>query len=217
MKKYLVSISMVLFLLTSLGSRVAFTEEVDVTITNLTKEQPFSPPVLVSHNKGFELFTAGTQASAGLELMAEDGDPSVMLSEIEGNADVNQVKAASGPVPPGGSITMSIDVDRNFKNISVAGMLVNTNDSFFGIKGITISRKISRRTAIAPAYDAGTEENNEDCAFIPGPFCAGASTSGGADEDGVIIINNGVHGVGDLIPAQHDWRNPVAMITITKK
>ena len=216
MKKYLISIAMVLFLLTSLGSRIAFTEEVDVTITNLTSNQPFSPPVLVSHNDEFALFTAGTKASAGLELMAEDGDPSGILSEIEGNANVNQVIAASGPIPPGGSLTISIDVDRKVRYISVAGMLVNTNDSFFGINGIKVLHKTSR-TAFAPAFESGTEENNEDCAFVPGPFCEGASTTGGAEEDGVIIINNGIHGVGDLIPALHDWRNPVALITITRK
>ena len=206
---------MVLFLLTCFGNRIAFTEEIDVTITNLTTNQPFSPPIVVSHNDAFALFAAGTQASAGLELMAEDGDPSGMVSEIEGDANVNQVVAATGPIPPGGSLTMSIDVDRNFKNISVAGMLVNTNDTFFGINGIKVSRK-KPRTVLAPAYESGTEENNEDCDFVPGPFCEGASSAGGADQDGVIVINNGVHGIADLIPALHDWRNPVAMINITK-
>ena len=216
MKKYLISIPMVLLFLTSLVTKVAFTDEVDVTIVNLTTDQPFSPPLLVSHNAEFELFTAGTEASDGLELMAEDGDPSGLLSEIEGDANVNQTVAASGPIAPGGSLTMSIDVDRNFKYISSAGMLVNTNDSFFGLNGIELLRRKSSITAMAPAYESGTEQNNEECAFIPGPFCTD-STTGGAEENGVIIINNGVHGIGDLIPELHDWRNPVAMITIKRK
>ena len=87
MKKYLISITMVLFLVISLGNRIAFTGQIFVSITNLTKDQPFSPPVLVSHNQGMLLsaphFRPGKEASAGLELLAEDGDTSGLLSEIE--------------------------------------------------------------------------------------------------------------------------------------
>ena len=108
---------------------------------------------------------------------------------------------------------MQIGINKEFRYISSVGMLVNTNDSFFGFNGVDVFRKKSGSMAVAPAYDAGTEENNEDWAFIPGPFCTD-STSGGADEGGVVLINNGVHGIGDLIPEMHDWRNPVALIVI---
>lgn len=32
---------------------------------------------------------------------------------------------------------------------------------------------------------------------------------------GGIVVDSGIHGVGDLAPAQFDWKNPVANITIT--
>ncbi len=35
-------------------------------------------------------------------------------------------------------------------------------------------------------------------------------------DEGYVHIHRGIHGVGDLVAAVHDWRNPVAKITITK-
>jgi hypothetical protein len=32
---------------------------------------------------------------------------------------------------------------------------------------------------------------------------------------GDVFIHAGIHGIGDLAPAQFDWKNPVAKITIT--
>ena len=44
-----------------------------VTITNVTKGQIFSPPLLATHEAGFGLFTPGTAASPALAKLAEDG------------------------------------------------------------------------------------------------------------------------------------------------
>ena len=75
-------------------------------------------------------------------------------------------------------------------------------------------------TLYSPAYDAGSERNDELCASIPGPFfaeCGGAGSGGkpGGGE-GYVHIHAGIHGIGDLHPAQRDWRNPVAQITIRR-
>jgi hypothetical protein len=67
------------------------------------------------------------------------------------------------------------------------------------------------------AYDAGSEVNDELCASIPGPDCGGAgagSPVGG--EEGYVHVHTGIHGIGDLDPSERDWRNPVAMITVTR-
>ncbi len=66
------------------------------------------------------------------------------------------------------------------------------------------------------AYDAGSEENNEDGAFIPGPpfgCCGGRATDGA---EGFVHIHSGVHGIADLAPEVYDWRNPTAMIRVTR-
>ena len=68
-----------------------------------------------------------------------------------------------------------------------------------------------------PAYDAGTEVNDEKCENIPGPPCDDKGANG-VEEGGVVHIHNGIHGIGGdgVEPAEHDWRNPVAKITVTR-
>ena len=36
----------------------------------------------------------------------------------------------------------------------------------------------------------------------------------GNDKEGFIHVHAGIHGIGDLIEAERDWRNPVARIAI---
>ena len=45
----------------------------NAAITNVTKDQIFSPPVLATHEAGFRVFMAGAPASAELVKVAEDG------------------------------------------------------------------------------------------------------------------------------------------------
>jgi hypothetical protein len=73
----------------------------------------------------------------------------------------------------------------------------------------------------SPAYDAGSERNDELCASIPGPdFFECGGPGGGSQveggEEGFVHVHSGIHGVGDLVPAERDWRNPVARISITR-
>ena len=43
-----------------------------VTITNITRGQIISAPIVISHNKDFQLFSLGMPASAELAALAED-------------------------------------------------------------------------------------------------------------------------------------------------
>ena len=73
------------------------------------------------------------------------------------------------------------------------------------------------------AYDAGTEDNDQSCANIPGPRCGGEGFVSGGGE-GFVHISNGFHDLGDtdengaevLGPATYDWRNSVARITVKR-
>lgn len=68
------------------------------------------------------------------------------------------------------------------------------------------------------AHSIGTEENNERCAFMPGPGCP--MNSGNRQKgpgEGFIHVHRGFHGVGDLKEANYDWRNPVAEVVITAR
>lgn len=186
-----------------------------VTITNLTRGQVITPPVIVSHKPKFELFTPGAPAIPDLAALAEDGATAPLIGFLAAHAAVFDFTAASGPLLPGTSVTLEINTSGAFSRISAVGMLASTNDAFFGIRGATVPKHGSK-TIEAEAYDAGSEGNSESCDFIPGPPCGSANARNTAMAEGFIHIHSGIHGIGDLVPAMHDWRNPVAEITIQR-
>ena len=71
------------------------------------------------------------------------------------------------------------------------------------------------RSTLAPGYDGGSEINDELCANIPGPHCGGAAFSDD-DGEGYVHIHPGIFGVGDLQASEHDWKNPIAKITVRR-
>ena len=186
-----------------------------VTITNLTRGQVITPPVIVSHKPEFELFTPGAPAIPELTALAEDGPTAPLIGYLAGQSAVLDFTAAPGPLLPGTSVTLEINTSGGFNRISAVGMLASTNDAFFGIRGVTVSKN-EPKTVEAEAYDAGSEGNSESCAFIPGPPCGSAGVRDTASAEGFVHIHAGIHGVGDLVPATHDWRNPVAEIKIER-
>lgn len=191
----------------------------EVTITNVTEGQVFSPPVLVTHSRDVALFGVGETAIEELALMAEAGDGGPLAELASGLRQVGEAQPTSAPIPPGASAVYTIGGAREFDVLSIVGMLVNTNDAFFAIDSQTLPRaRRGSRTYYAAGYDAGSEGNNEDCAFVPGPACpdgSGNARSTG-DAEGFVHIHNGVHGIADLAPDAYDWRNPVAKVTITR-
>ena len=187
-----------------------------VTITNLSQSQVFSPPVVAAHRVGASVFTAGRSADTALRLLAEDGDPSALAQRLEADDRVGDVAVSSGPLMPGQSLTLSIQSRVPFFRLSAVGMLVTTNDAFFGLENHPLPTGPWFQQVLVPAYDAGTEANNEDCAFIPGPPCGNAGVRDTDGAEGFISVHPGVYGQGDLDPATFDWRNPVAKVTVIR-
>lgn len=114
-------------------------------------------------------------------------------------------------------MTVTVKADDDADSLSIAAMLIPTNDGFFGVNRVRGPKNST--TLFSVAYDAGSEINDEICASIPGPFFAecggrggGAAVAGG--EEGFIDVHAGIHGIGDLKESMRDWRNPVAKITI---
>jgi len=185
-----------------------------VTITNITRGEIFTPIMVASHPRGLRLFKLGETAGTALARLAESGDTAplgaLLLSE-----GAHDVATADDVLPPGGSVTLTVDVAGNKRYLSVASMLVPSNDAFFALSGVQGPRGHRTKTLFSPAYDAGSESNDELCVSIPGPpfICAGEGFNP-ADGEGYVHIHPGIQGVGDLIVANHDWRNPVAKISI---
>jgi len=186
-----------------------------VTITNATSHQVITPPLIVVHNSKFNLFNVTAAASEGLATQAETGDNSVLYNEVNGANGVYDVVAASGPVVYGHSVTYDIRAPKKAK-ISVTGMLATSNDAFAAISGKSLPKKSV--SYMASTYDAGSEANNENCAYIPGPPCSAESGNLRATEgaEGFITIHSGIKGGRDLNPAQLDWRGATAIVTIDR-
>ncbi|UCF66892.1 MAG: spondin domain-containing protein, partial [Acidobacteriota bacterium] len=102
-------------------------------------------------------------------------------------------------------------------------MLVTTNDAFFAgtvpelQRAVLVgSRSPLMASAEAPAYDAGSERNTENCDHIPGPPCMSPFQRVTDGAEGYVYVHAGVHGSGDLDAAMRDWRNPVARISVRR-
>ena len=184
-----------------------------VTITNLTGGQVFSPPVVASHNHRTSLFTPGQPASDELAQVAEDAYADPLIAALVSSNDVFDVTIGPDVIPPGQTMSVDISARGDFPLVSLVGMLVTTNDAFYAVQ----DQSIWGGHTYALAWDAGSEGDSEDCAHIPGPPCGNAFVANDEGAEGFVYVDRGIHGIADLDPAVHDWRNPVALVTIARK
>jgi hypothetical protein len=188
----------------------------EVTVTNATAAQSFTPILVATHASESVLFRLGEPASAELAVLAEGGDTAPLAAVLAQNDQVLDVQSSSGLLGPGQSSTIRVATRGRFDRVSVAAMLIPTNDSFLALNGMRGPRGSDGITVFVPAYDAGSEPNDNRCVNIPGPVCGGEGTSPNAGGEGFVHISRGIHGNGDLDPAIYDWRNPVARITVRR-
>jgi hypothetical protein len=133
---------------------------------------------VLSHNAMGRVFWPGLPASDALSELAEDGSPDALAAALEANENVLDVVVADGALMPGATMVSDVESTGNFNRISAVGMLVTSNDAFFGLDNFRFRGspfRVPRTTA--PAWDAGTEFNSEDCDFIPGPPCGMRETT----------------------------------------
>ena len=187
----------------------------DVTITNLTSagSQPLSPPLFVVHSARADVWSLGEIATHPVAAIAEDANNApaeAAFVQLEGVSDV--FTGAGGPIPPGASRTYTVETSGHSSRLSVLTMLVNTNDGFTGLDSLRLRGHGETRSTMA--YDAGSELNNEEIAFIPGPCCNNPFVR---DPEGALIrMHEGITGRGDLSPATYGWSGPVARIQVSR-
>ncbi len=188
----------------------------EVTVTNLTKAQRFTPILAATHRGRISFFEAGQEASPELALLAEAGDIGPLQGVLESVPNlVSDISGTPGMLlDPGASVSFTITSKDRFRRFSMAAMLIPTNDTFVTLNSVVLPSR--SRTFEALAYDAGSEPNDEMCANIPGPPCMGVGPSEEAGGEGFVHIANGIHGVGNLDAAVYDWRSPVARVRIRR-
>ena len=199
----------------------------ELTITNLTNAQPLSPIAVIVHNAGYKTFRVGEAASVPLETLAEAGNNNPLVSDAAGDSNVMLATTGTGPIPPGSAqaIRFSMNIsDFGSSQLSVLSMLVNTNDAFTGLNGMTIpdmaiGESITRRTV---AYDAGTEADDELLANIPGPAAGGEGfNTVRGDRVNAVSMHNGVISQDDgfvtsELTEAHRFDNPVMAVKLTR-
>lgn len=219
---------LILIITLFLAADLASAEEMmryEVSITNITKGQTFTPRLVATHDASVSLFSFGKPAGAELELLAEAGDTGPLTELIMTVPNkVGHVMTDPGLLEPGKTTTFEINGHDNHNQLTFAAMLLPTNDTFVALLGMTLPAQGSV-SYFALAYDAGTEANDQNCAHIPGPRCGGEAHSMASDMDeGFVYISNGFHDLGhmddegnEILGSKlYDWRDSVAQITIKR-
>ncbi len=191
----------------------------EVTVTNLTHSQPLSPVAVVSHGD-ISLWQIGSSASVAIETIAESGDNSQILADT----DIISGSSGAGIILPGMSETLVFNTSsESVPFLSVATMLVNTNDAFTGKTSIDVSNLAigDNVTMKAVAYDAGTEANSEVAGTVPGPADGGEGFNATRDDVNYVAQHPGIVGIDDglstsVLTTEHKFDNPVIQLSITR-
>lgn len=209
----------------------------DVQITNLSNAIYFTPFLVAAHPAGNNLFVTGQPASANLQAMAEGGDISGLEADVTALGATVAANPAGGLLAPATSTTFSMNTDGTSNDrLTIVAMLLPTNDAFAGLNAVEIPTTAGTYSFDVPAYDAGTEANDELLTGGGAPGAAGmpadpgglAGTGGtgaaGADANAAVHIHRGslgdadsAGGASDLDVSVHRWLNPVVRVTVTVK
>jgi hypothetical protein len=207
----------------------------EVEISNLSNAIFFTPFLVAAHPEGSHLFTVGQPASANLQAMAEGGDISGLVADMMSVGATIVENPAGGVLAPATSTTFSMNTDGTSNDrLSLAAMLLPTNDGFAALNAIAIPAEVGTYVFDVPAYDAGTEANDElltgggtpGAPGIPadpgGLMGSGGSGAATADANSTVHIHRGslgdtdsTAGISDLDSRVHRWLNPVLRVTIT--
>lgn len=209
----------------------AATKRYRITVENLTTGQPFSPGVAATHVKQASFFRVGQAASAGLQEIAENGQPATAVGQLTGAAGVFDVQIFPQPTGPihriggPGSTSGSVEIEAraNANRVSLAIMLICTNDGFTGLESVKLPGGWEPAIHYSDGYDAGTEANEETAdSLVPpcgaaGPVAFSNMNNTSTDEDEVVRHHPGIQAdLGVLTPEDHGWTDPVAKITIQR-
>ena len=219
----------------SLASAMAFSQSIDVQVTNLTHGIHFTPILVSAHDSSTHLFEAGQAASTELQAMAEGGNTAPLMEASAASA-VNTDNLASGFLAPSASTPVtSIETAEN-THLSVVAMMLPTNDGFIGLDGWEVPQEAGTYTLYLNGYDAGTEVNDEIIDTLNGgatdgiPGAPGMDAGTGATGVTDMESNTSVHihrgntgdtsltgGISDVDSRIHRWLNPVAKVVVTVK
>jgi spondin N len=200
-----------------------------ITLRNLMSGQPLSPGVAATHTKAVTVWRVGSAASEGIRLIAENGEQARAVTELRTTPGVFDVvdiavptNRVGGSAPLPNPQSFEIRARGNANRLSLAVMLICTNDGFTGLSEIKLPGGFRPEEHLVGAYDAGTEQNNErfdqivdPCTTI-GPVIRPPDGNGRVPTSDVIRSHPNIQGVGDLSVELHGWSFPSAQITVQR-
>ena len=211
-----VIVALVAFLSLTINAQAGEAKLFKVTVVNLTKGQPLTPPVVAVHAPGYIPVHLGQKASEGLALLATDGMTDVLVAEFANKAQVVRSAVGDGVILPGMKAEIMVKANDPRFNLSVVSMLARTNDAIAVAQELSTRLKVGQKAvALAEVYDAGAEMNTESCAHIPAPPCGnpGVATEGG---EGFIRPHEGLLGIGDLTAQRDAFASKAAKIIVQR-
>jgi hypothetical protein len=245
-----------LFILFSIATPVAADRLYEVTVYNLTHGSQFEGEdcregqilglfAFATHTRNVKLFELGETVSPEPALVSESGFPYALAESLQANRQVGATvvvpdlenipeQLLDGVICAGGKLTVTINAKNRHNFLSLAGMIAPTNDGFVALNGVKLPNNRGTVEYFSPAYDSGSELNDEKCENIPGlpgirgclpgdlntdfhfPFPDPNPEGGPGAGEGYVHLHSGIHGIGDLVPSIWDWNNPVAKVTIRR-
>jgi len=206
-----------------------------VTVTNLTRGQPFTPPAVALHQPSVEVFSVGEPANEATQELAENGNLDPLSSLISETDAIRGSAVGDQPLVPEDDpgetdlpyfTELEISADASATKLTFISMLIATNDGIVGLDTVDLPEEVNEsKTLYANGYDVGTEENTELFAdmvpeaetLIDGGEPEGTEESNpDIAEDEVIRPHEGITGDGDLDPEVYDWREPAAVVQVER-
>ncbi len=132
--------------------------------TDYPSNPHFSPLVGLSHASDVTLFDIGSTATAGIQEVAETGGTTTIESEFSseitlGNA-LDAAIATTGAIDATSETTITLMLDSDHPEVSLAAMIAPSPDWYIGIVGLSLLEDgefVSSKEVSAISYDAGTD------------------------------------------------------------
>ena len=187
-----------------------------VTLVNLTKGQPFTPPVVAVHAPGHSVVHLAHEESPGLAALAKDGATDLFQEELEYDNKVVRSVVGDGFTMPGLTLDVTVEANNPRYKLTLVTMLARTNDAIVVAKDLSLKLRPGQKAVyLANTYDAGVEDNTELCAHIPAPPCNNPNVDAGIGE-GFIRPHEGLLQVGDLLPERDAFANNTAKVIVER-
>ena len=133
-------------------------------------ERPFFSPLIGGvHSDRAVYWKVGALASPGIKLMAEEGIPDSLASDVKADVDHGLALAVlSVPTTtdsPGSNTIAEFQITKTFPLVTLVTMFAPTPDWFTGVSGLSLVDEhgnwVKNKVVMLYPFDAGTQQNGQ--------------------------------------------------------